>query len=176
MEYVVLVDNKDNELGHEEKFVAHIYPAKLHRAFSVFILNDHGHLLVQKRNQHKRTWPGYWSNSCCSHPRPNELIELAAQRRLTEELGFTCNVEFLFKFPYEARFNHDWGENELDYVFLGYHNGPVSPNPAEIDDYAFVGTDKLLLDMEENGNQYTPWFRMCFRNFLLHLAGAEGRK
>ncbi len=108
MEYVVLVDEKDNEIGVEEKYAAHKYPGKLHRAFSIFILDDGGQLLIQKRNHGKITWPGFWSNSCCSHPRPNEPIELAAKRRLEEELGFTCDVDFLFKFQYEAEYSPDW--------------------------------------------------------------------
>jgi len=169
MEYVVLVDDKDNEIGLEEKFAAHMYPAKLHRAFSIFILNDKGQLLIQKRNHEKKTWPGFWSNSCCSHPKPNEPIALAARRRLEEELGFTCNIEFLFKFRYMAQYDKDWGEHELDYVFLGYHNGSVYPNSIEVDKFAFVPLGKLEDDLERNPNAFTPWLRKCFRMFLKHL-------
>ena len=169
MEYVVLVDSEDNEVGLEEKVVAHSYPAKLHRAFSIFILNDRGHLLIQKRNREKRTWPGFWSNSCCSHPRPNEPIDAAGRRRLQEELGFTCNIEFLFKFQYMAQYNTDWGEHELDYVFLGYHNGSVYPNPQEVDTCSFVPLVQLQDDLERNPSVYTPWLRECFFRFLTHV-------
>ena len=167
-EYVVLVDGEDNEIGFDEKSAAHIYPAKLHRAFSIFILDDRGQLLIQKRNHGKITWPGFWSNSCCSHPRPNEPIELAAQRRLDEELGFTCEVEFIFKFQYMAQFG-TWGEHEMDHVFLGYHNGSIHPNPTEIDDFTFAEMDELSIDMEANVNKYTPWLRICFRRLLDHM-------
>lgn len=166
MDYIVLVDENDNEIGLEEKFVAHGYPAKLHRAFSIFILNDKRELLIQKRNHKKKTWPGFWSNSCCSHPRPNEPIALAAQRRLEEELGFTCNIEFLFKFKYMAKYDENWGEHEVDHVFLGYYNGLVHPNPMEVDDFKFVDLEKLRIDIDSNHDNYTPWLRTCFRKFL----------
>ena len=169
MEYVVLVDEKDNEIGLEEKLAAHMSPSKLHRAFSVFILNDKGQLLIQKRNAEKKTWPGFWSNSCCSHPRPNEPVALAAQRRLEEELGFSCKVEFLFKFQYMAQFDHQWGEHELDYVYVGYHDGTVNPNSLEVDDCAFVPLNTLEDDLERNPHAYTPWFRKCFKEFLTHV-------
>jgi len=169
MEYVVLVDDEDNEIGSEEKFAAHLYPAKLHRAFSIFILNDRGHLLIQKRNREKKTWPGFWSNSCCSHPRPQEPIHLAGRRRLEEELGFTCNIEFLFKFQYMAQYDSDWAEHELDYVFLGYHNGSVYPNSLEVDMFDFVPLGKLENDLERNPKIFTPWLRECFGKFLKHI-------
>lgn len=165
MEYVVLVDNEDNEIGLKEKNAAHLYPANLHRAFSIFILNDRGHLLIQKRNREKKTWPGFWSNSCCSHPRPYEPIDLAARRRLQEELGFTCNVEFLFKFEYVAQYDSGWGEHELDYVFLGYHKGSVYPNPMEVDEIKFMDMENLKRDLNMNYAKYTPWLRKCFENF-----------
>ena len=178
MEYVVLVDEKDNEIGVEEKYAAHhivteFYPAKLHRAFSIFILDDRGQLLIQKRNHGKITWPGFWSNSCCSHPRPNEPIELAAQRRLEEELGFTCDVDFLFKFQYEAEYSQDWGENEVNHVFLGYHNGSVHPNPQEVDDFAFVDMYELLKDIKANEHTYTPWLQICFERFVDHIGASK---
>lgn len=166
MEYVVLVDREDNEVGLEEKCAAHSYPAKLHRAFSVFILNDRGQLLLQKRNRKKKTWPGFWSNSCCSHPRPNEPIGAAAQRRLHEELGFSCELEFLFKFHYTARFDQDWGENEVDHIFLGYHNGAISPNAKEVAEVAFMDLDELRASMDAERDKYTPWLKICFQRFL----------
>jgi len=165
-EYVVLVDKWDNEIGVAEKYAAHRYPAKLHRAFSIFILNDRGQLLIQKRNREKITWPGFWSNSCCSHPKPNEPIELAAQRRLEEELGFTCDVDFLFKFQYPAKYSPKWGENEVDHVFLGFHNGPVYPDPREVDDFVFVDKEKLFHDIKTKGHTYTPWLKKCFESFV----------
>ena len=165
----MLVDEKDNEVGWEEKLAAHTLPPKLHRAFSIFILNDKGQLLIQKRNLDKKTWPGFWSNSCCSHPRPNEPVAVAAQRRLEEELGFTCKVDLLFKFQYMAQYDNNWGEHELDYVFVGYYNGSVNPNSLEVDECAFVHLGKLKDELERNPNVYTPWFKKCFQNFLAHV-------
>ncbi len=171
MEQVILVDENDNEIGLEEKMTAHVNPAKLHRAFSIFILNDKEQLLIQKRGNEKKTWPGYWSNSCCSHPGPNEPIVLAAQRRLKEELGFWCDLKFLFKFQYQAKFNKWWGEHELDHVFSGKYNGLVHPNPREIDDFSFVDIETISQDMDRSSNKYTPWFKICFKRFLESLAG-----
>lgn len=170
MDYVILVDEKDNAIGLEDKLIAHSHPARLHRAFSIFILNDRGQLLLQKRSKQKKTWPGFWSNSCCSHPWPEEPIPLCAKRRLVEELGFTCDLKFLFKFQYEAPFNGDWGEHEIDHVFLGYYNGLVQPNPMEVEDFRFLDLDKLRIDVEENANKYTPWFKICLGRFTEYLA------
>ncbi len=169
MEHVVLVDGEDNDIGTEEKYAAHRYPAKLHRAFSVFILNDKNQLLITKRNKEKKTWPGFWSNTVCSHPRLNEPVILGAQRRLEEEMGFTCDLDFLFKFQYDAKYDKDWGEHELDHVFIGHYNGQVKPNPGEIDDIAFVDLEDLKKDIELNSGKYTPWFKMCLKRFLNHV-------
>jgi len=169
MEHVVLVDSEDNECGLEEKFAAHRHPAKLHRAFSVYILNAKGQLLIQKRNRAKKTWPGFWSNSCCSHPRPKEPVITAAKRRLQEELGFTCELKCLFSLQYEAKFDDSWGEHEFLHVLLGYFNGSVNPDPSEIEESAFVDIDRLLNDMATTPQQYTPWFKLCLPRVLAHI-------
>lgn len=168
MERVILVDDEDIECGVEEKFAAHRNPAKLHRAFSVYILNDKGQLLIQKRNHEKKTWPGFWSNSCCSHPRPNEPVVSAAQRRLQEELGFVCAVGFLFKLRYEAQFDNNWGEHEFLHILLGYFNGPVNPDLNEIEEFAFVDIDGLQDDIAATPQKYTPWFKICLPRVLAH--------
>ncbi|KHO47595.1 MAG: isopentenyl-diphosphate delta-isomerase 2 [archaeon GW2011_AR5] len=169
MEEVILVDSEDNELGLKEKMETHRNPVPLHRAFSVFILNDKDQLLITKRNGSKKTWPGFWSNSCCSHPRNGEPAELAGQRRLEEELGFTCELTFLFKFEYSAVFDRDWGENELDHVLVGYYSGDVKPNEEEVEEIKWIDLDELRNDMEKNPGKYTPWFKLCFRRFLYHI-------
>ena len=169
MEQVVLVDGEDNECGLEEKFAAHRNPAKLHRAFSVYVFNEKGQLLIQKRNHDKKTWPGFWSNTCCSHPRPNEAVASAAQRRLQEELGFTCDVKFLFSLQYEAQFDADWGEYEFLHVLLGYYNGSVNPDPSEVEEFAFVDLDGLRDDMKATSGKYTPWFKICLPRVLSHI-------
>lgn len=172
MEEVILVDSEDNELGSKEKFETHRNPVPLHRALSVFILNDKDQLLVTKRSNNKKTWPGFWSNTCCSHPRANEPVELAAQRRVEEELGFACPLDFLFKFEYSAKYDSEWGENELDHVFVGYYDGPVKPDENEIEEIKFVDLNELEKDMVANPNNYTPWLRICFRRFLYHIGRA----
>lgn len=169
MEQVILVDSEDNELGLKEKFECHKTPVPLHRAFSVFILNNKEQLLIQKRNKDKKTWPGFWSNTCCSHPMPNEPVQIASERRLEEELGFTCPLDFLFKFEYAAKYDDEWGENELDHVFVGYYDGAVKPDENEIDEIKFVDLAELEKDMAANPNDYTPWLRICFRRFLYHI-------
>lgn len=169
MEEVILVDSEDNELGLKEKSETHRNPVPLHRAFSVFIMNEKDHLLITKRSQHKKTWPGFWSNTCCSHPRANEPAELGAQRRVEEELGFTCDLDFLFKFEYSAQFDKEWGENELDHVFVGYYSGVLKVNEEEIDEIKWIDLDELRFDMEKNHGKYTPWFKLCFRRFLYHI-------
>ncbi|MBI4174082.1 MAG: isopentenyl-diphosphate Delta-isomerase [Candidatus Aenigmarchaeota archaeon] len=169
MEQVILVDSEDNELGLKEKMETHRNPVPLHRAFSVFVLNDKDQLLLTKRSSEKKTWPSFWSNTCCSHPRNAEPVELAGQRRLREELGFECDLTFLFKFEYSAKFNEEWGENELDHVLIGYYNGTVKPNENEIDEIKWMDLDELRADMEKNPNNYTPWLKLCFRRFLYHI-------
>lgn len=166
MDHVVLVDPHDNDMGTEEKFAAHRLPAKLHRAFSIIILNDKDQMLITKRNKDKKTWPGFWSNTVCSHPRLNEPPLLGAQRRLQEEMGFSCDLEYLFKFIYEAKYDKDWGEHELDHVFVGRYNGKIKPNPNEIDDHKFVNLDDLKKDIEANPNKYTPWFKTILKHYL----------
>ncbi len=169
MEQVVLVDAGDNELGFEEKFACHKNPVKLHRAFSVFIFNSKGQMLITKRSKEKKTWPGFWSNTCCSHPKVNEPIELAAKRRLNEELGFTCDLKFLFKFIYKADYDNTWGEHELDWVYVGYYDGPIKPNEDEIDELKFIDIDVLKKDMSAHPERYTPWFRICLSRVLEHI-------
>ena len=169
MEQVVLVDTEDNEIGLEEKNACHKNPVKLHRAISVIVLNNNGEMLITRRAPTKNTWPGFWSNTCCSHPRKGEGVESAANRRLKEELGFTADLDFLFKFTYEAKFNDEWGEHELDHVFLSYYDGPVHAVPEEVSEYKFVDIDELKSDMEKHPEKYTPWFKIMFKRVMYHI-------
>lgn len=172
MEQVVLVDNEDNDVGLEEKNACHKNPVKLHRAISIIILNNKDEMLITQRAKSKERWPGFWSNTCCSHPRKNEMPEDAANRRLKEELGFTTDLDFLFKFTYDAKFNNKWGEHELDHVFLGYYDGPVHVAPEEISEYKFVDIDELKHDMEKHPEKYTPWFKLMFKRVMYHIGRA----
>ena len=168
MEQVILVDSNDQELGLEEKFTCHKHPAKLHRAFSIFIFNEKGQLLITKRNKEKKTWPGFWSNAVCSHPRKGEHPEHAADRRLMEELGIKSELKYLFKFIYSANFDGEWGEHELDWVFVGKTGNNLTPNKSEIDDWKFVDVKELEKDIKKNPDNYTPWFKIALPRVLKH--------
>src|SRR6201994_5019919 len=122
---LILVDEADREVGHLSKARCHDGQGVLHRAFSLLIFNGAGELLLQQRAPSKRLWPGYWSNSCCSHPRRAESMETAIHRRLYEELGLRCPLQFLFKFQYQAQFESAGAEAELCSVFVGRTSDPV---------------------------------------------------
>src|SRR6202142_2782709 len=124
-EPLILVDQTDREVGHMSKTQCHQGRGTLHRAFSLLIFNPKGELLLQQRAASKRLWPLYWSNSCCSHPRRAETMEAATRRRLLEELGLSCDLQFLFKFRYQAQFDATGAENELCSVFIGCCNQPL---------------------------------------------------
>lgn len=163
---LVLVDSEDNILGYEEKEKCHDGKGILHRAFSAFVFNDEGELLIQKRADGKRLWPGFWANSCCSHPRKGEGYVEAGGKRLMEELGFTCDLEPLFKFEYQAKYGEEGSENELDQVLLGKYNGEVKANPEEVAEYKWVKPDWLRADIEENSEKYAPWFKISLERVL----------
>ena len=164
-ENVILVTPDDQPIGTEEKLKAHL-EGKLHRAFSVFIFNSQGEMLLQRRALHKYHSPGLWSNACCSHPRPGEDSEAAAHRRMKEEMGFDCHIERAFQFTYKAEFDNGLTENELDHVFIGEYNGVVQPNPEEVAEYRWIDADSLKKDMQENPEQYTYWFRVVLDKVL----------
>lgn len=156
---VILVNSQDEEQGTMEKLAAH-QSGLLHRAFSVFIFNDAGEMLIQKRASHKYHSAGLWSNSCCSHPLPNESSVDAAERRLIEEIGINTSVEFSFSFEYKASFENGLTENELDHVFVGYSNSQGIINPDEISESKFIAIPELFKDMETEPEKYTVWFKI----------------
>ncbi len=158
MEQVILVDEKDKELGLEEKIKAH-EEGKLHRAFSVFVLNSKGQLMLQRRAISKYHSGGLWTNTCCSHPRPGEPVEKAAVRRLKEEMGFSCSLKELFSFIYKTGFDNGLMEHELDHVFVGTYDGQPKINPEEVAEYRWIELKDLLKDMKENPQNYTFWFK-----------------
>lgn len=155
---IILVDHRDNDIGFQEKDVCHRIPTKLHRAFSIFIINEHGHMLLQKRAATKKTWPGFWSNACCSHPRKGENLSEATLRRLDEELGFTCPLKHIVSFRYKAVYDKEFGENEIDHIFVGQYDGEIKPNKNEIEDWRFISLEELSRDIHANPQKFTPWF------------------
>jgi len=159
-EELILVDEDDNELGFLSKEQCHNGNGTLHRAFSVFIFNEDGDLLLQKRSAEKRLWPLYWSNSCCSHPRKGESMELATHRRLAEELGIEAGLEFVYKFSYQAQFGGRGSENELCSVYLGKTDQSYTANRNEIVHARYVSREQLERELESNPDEFTPWFKM----------------
>jgi len=167
-EFVVLVDEQDNSLGLMEKQQAHV-AGLLHRAFSVFVFNSKGELLLQQRADDKYHSPMLWTNTCCSHPRDGETYLEAAHRRLKEEMGFDCELEEKFHFIYKARLGTDLFEHELDYVFTGFYDGEIQINKEEVEDFKWIPMDELISDMNTNPGSYTIWFRIIFDEYLAKL-------
>ena len=159
-EQVILVDHQDNELGQMGKLEVH-EKGLLHRAFSIFIFNETGQLLIHQRAAGKYHCPGRWTNTCCSHPRPGEEIQDAAARRLVEEMGFSAEIQPLFSFVYHADVGGGLVEHELDHVFIGRYEGVVAPDPSEVSDFKYVDMDDLIQDVKQGPDRYTPWFRVC---------------
>jgi len=159
MEKVVLVDENDRELGTMEKMEAH-RSGTLHRAFSVLVFNSQGELLIQQRAETKYHSAGLWTNACCSHPRPEESIQLASARRLREEMGIDANPEFLYKFVYRVDLGEQLVEHELDHVLRATYDGQPQTDPAEVQDWKFVSIQDLLKDVAASPEKYTYWFRL----------------
>lgn len=167
-EKVVLVDEQDHVLGLMEKQQAHV-AGLLHRAFSVFIFNEQGELLLQQRAASKYHSPLLWTNTCCSHPRENETYLDAAQRRLKEEMGFSCELKPAFHFIYKAQLGDNLFEHELDHVFTGTYSGEIHINPEEVEAFKWISRQNLIQDMKENPENYTIWFRIIFDEYLAKL-------
>lgn len=158
---VILVDEYDNAIGECEKLTAHT-GGILHRAFSVFIFNSKGEMLLQQRALDKYHSGGLWTNACCSHPAPGEETETSALRRLREELGFVTPVEKIFAFVYKADFENGLTEYEFDHVFIGYYDGEIAFNPDEVMDYRYMDMDAVRNWLESDPEQFTAWFRIAF--------------
>ncbi|NIA26441.1 MAG: isopentenyl-diphosphate Delta-isomerase [Desulfobulbaceae bacterium] len=170
-EQLILVDADDNEIGFLPKAECHDGAGILHRAFSLFLFNDSGELLLQQRSGSKRLWPGFWSNSCCSHPRRGESMAVAAQRRLLDELNIASSLEFAYKFRYEAGFGDLGSENELCHVFLGNVRASVRANDYEIADIRYVSAGELATELDDSAGQFTPWFKMEWQTLLTEYKG-----
>lgn len=162
---VILVNEYDQEIGQMEKMEAH-EKGLLHRAFSVFIFNSEGEMLLQKRALHKYHSPGLWTNSCCSHPYPNENVYDAANRRLNEEMGMSTDLNFAFSFQYKAEFDNGLIEHEYDHVFIGRTDQAPKLNPEEVAEFKYISIDELIQDIEINPDNYTPWFKICLNEVL----------
>ncbi len=166
--YVELVNERGEMTGQAEKLQVH-REGLLHRAFSVFIFNASGQILLQQRAREKYHFAGLWSNACCSHPAPGENVLLAGERRLQEELGFTTRLTESFSFVYRAQdplsqlIEHEW-----DTLLLGRYSGPVWPNPEEVMAYRWVEPDQLDRELSQLPKQFTPWLKLILPQLRLH--------
>lgn len=158
---VILVDENDQMVGTLEKMEAHV-KGLLHRAFSVFVFNDKGAMLLQQRALDKYHCGGLWTNACCSHPLPGESNSQAAERRLQEELGFTTQVEEIFDFTYRAEFSNGLTEYEFDHVFVANYDGPMDLNPKEVKECSYLSLDEITDMLVTHPNRFTPWFHLAF--------------
>jgi isopentenyl-diphosphate delta-isomerase len=157
-ERVILVDENDREIGSEEKLKTH-QQGLLHRAFSIFVLNSKGELLLQKRAAGKYHSPGLWGNTCCSHPRPGEDLEDAVHRRLQAEMGFDCLLQKDFSFLYRVELNNGLIEHEVDHVFSGRHDGDPKANPEEVQDWLWVDLQTLRHQIAARPQDYAYWLK-----------------
>lgn len=170
-ETIILVDKNDKEIGYMEKIDAHKNSGTLHRAFSIFIFNSRGEMLLQKRSIKKHHFGGLWTNACCSHPLKGEMLEQAAHRKLKQEMGFDCSIKEIFSFIYQADCPNGSGlsEHEFDHVFVGIYDGEVNPNQEEIDEYKYVDVSELKTDIKIDPDKYTAWFKIALDRVLEHV-------
>ena len=167
-EQVILVDETDKPIGLMPKMEAH-EKGVLHRAFSIFLLNSEGKLLLQQRAHHKYHSPGLWTNTCCSHPREGESVLDAAHRRLMEEMGMKCAMQPVFHFIYEASFANGLTEHELDHVVVGFSNEHPKINKAEVADYKWLSLDNIQRDIMISPEKYTAWFKIIFDKYRTYV-------
>jgi isopentenyl-diphosphate delta-isomerase len=167
-EHVILVNEKDQEIGLMPKLEAH-QKAVLHRAFSVFIFNSENELMLQQRASNKYHSPNLWTNTCCSHQRSGESNIQAGTRRLYEEMGFTTTLNEITSFIYKAPFDNGLTEHELDHIMVGYYNEDPVINSDEVEDWKWMKIEDVKNDISLNPDLYTAWFKIIFKNFYNHL-------
>ncbi|MCL4143532.1 UNVERIFIED_CONTAM: hypothetical protein GTU68_056784 [Idotea baltica] len=155
---ITLVNDEDEIIGYDEKIKVH-REGKLHRAFSVLIFNKDGEMLIHQRAFGKYHSPGLWTNACCGHPNKGEEIKQAANRRLEEEMGFNCEIDYQFTFRYHAAFDNGLIEHEIDHVFFGEYNDSFEANPDEVASYKWVDVEEVKADLLKNEENYTVWFK-----------------
>jgi len=171
-ETVILVDKDDHNVGTMGKLLAH-QRGELHRAFSVFVFDENGRWLLQKRNADKYHSGGLWTNTCCSHPGPGEETEVAAQGRLAVEMGITVPVSYAFRFTYRAELDHGLTEHEVDHVFFGRFDGTPQPHPREVSDWRWMNFEALQAELANEPEHFTHWFRLAVPMVRAHLERAS---
>lgn len=171
-EELILVDEQDQEIGSASKIECHEGSGILHRAFSIFVFNSENELLLQQRSEAKPLWPLYWSNTCCSHPRRGETMGVAVSRRLRQELGFECELTYLYKFMYQAQFGDAGAEREFCSVYFGYYDGPVDSNVSEVATWRFVDITSLNEELAADEDRFSPWFKLEWAHIQEHYLDA----
>lgn len=174
-EYLILVDEKDQAWGKLEKAEVHEL-GLLHRAFSIFVFNTKGELLVQQRADEKYHSAGLWTNTCCSHPRYGEETSDAVERRLLEEMGLRLNPEFAFSFIYKTKFKNGLSEHEFDHVYLSVSDELPNPEETEVKDWKYIGLDALKEELKNNPENYTEWLKICFDQLLGYIKMNQSEK
>ncbi len=165
---VILVDEQDMPVGVMEKMEVH-QKALLHRAFSIFIFNERGEMLLHKRADKKYHSGGLWTNACCSHPRPGEDTLAAAGKRLQEEMGIVTDIKKAFDFVYRAELDNGLTEHEFDHVFTGIYSGEIVPDKEEVSDYCYKAIDEIKDSIRSHPQKYTEWFKIAFPKMEAYL-------
>lgn len=171
---IMIVNKIGQGIGTMEKMAAH-RAGTLHRAFSVFVFNSKGQLLLQQRAFDKYHSGGLWTNTCCSHPRLGEFILDAAHRRLQEEMGFDCELKELFQFTYRHEFENGLIEHEYDHVFVGMSDEIPQPDAAEVSGFRYIETDLLIRELLKRPDDYTAWFKICLKQVVERYCSADQR-
>lgn len=164
MEELILVDENDEQIGTGEKLQVH-REGRLHRAFSIFVFDSMGRVLLQKRAESKYHSGGLWSNTCCGHPRPGETIEEAARRRLREEMNFDCELRLHSSFIYRAELDNDLIEWEFDHILIGTYDDDPAPNRLEADDWRWIGMNELKAEAAKRPESFTYWLKAALGFF-----------
>jgi len=164
-ELLILVDENDNEIGLMEKMPAHL-SGRLHRAFSVFIFNSNGELLLQQRADNKYHSGGLWTNTCCSHPIDGEDINATIKKRLKEEMGMECDMQYQFSFIYKADLGNGLIEHELDRVYIGTSDKKPVLNPAEAKDWKYISPDDLQAAIKSHPENFSAWLKICLPKLI----------
>ncbi len=175
MDKLILVDENDTPIGTIEKMEAH-QKALLHRAFSVFIFNTKGEMLLQQRALDKYHSGGLWTNACCSHPYDGQQTQAAAEKRLQEEMGFTTVLTKVFDFIYKAPFDNGLTEHEFDHVFAGVYNGAIVPDKSEVEDFCFMSMEDIKESLQLHPQKYTVWFKIAFPKMESYLAAVSDNR
>jgi isopentenyl-diphosphate delta-isomerase len=171
-DYVILVDENNNQIGLEEKILAH-KKNLLHRAFSIFIFNDSFEILLQKRAPNKYHSGNLWTNTCCSHPLENLSLVESAKKRLVEEMGINANLNEVFSFIYQAKFGNGLSEHEYDHVLFGISNNQPILNPDEAIDYKWIKISDLKAQIEKNPGNFTVWLQIMINNYFKYFEDYE---